>query len=314
MRTTEYLFVIAGYANDTERMASELNRRYADRNIRFLARDYPSRADKQASYVLELFRSVVNEVFGREGAANFCRDLERPCILSDGGDRRSKERFCANRGQLIACARARPKMLVALAAPWIAERVFEALPRSILIHQGPVAPPSADELATVVERLLPSLAVIRSFLLNLPLNKSAAKLPVRNFQHLNGTALARDVFQDPDRLTDHVEHWQGVLYDGSRQNPRKPIRGGYLLEGETILQRDRMHDAAQLGQQSREHVFHLLSAYHDFGVATVPGLHFDVFRLSASALDRSFCDQLTKAETDRNATHVNITPSDRAWE
>ena len=314
MQVTDYLFVIAGYSNEVDRVASRLNKRFADRNVRFLGRDYPVKAEKREAYVGDLLSDVVERVFGPHGAANFCRSIEKPCAHSDLGGRRDKERLCAGRTDVVACARQRPKMLVALLAPWIKDQFLQRAPRTFLPLEGPHVPPSEDALGSYIEDVMPTLTQIRNFLLNLPLNQLAVKLPVVNFQSKNDCSLTQLIQSHPEELIAAVREWQDKLYDSSIQNPRRRIRGGYRLTAEVTFQRDRLHDEARLGDASRGNVAHLLAAHHDYGAAVLPGLHFDVFRTGGSAIAVSFTDILIEEGTSAKATHVNITPCDRAWE
>ncbi len=84
-----------------------------------------------------------------------------------------------------------------------------------------------------------------------------------------------------------------------------------MLNDTVGFQQDRLHDTAQFGKASREDVFHLLNAYHKYGSAVEPGLHFDVTDKNGGALLEVFKDILTDKKSASSDTHINVTPCDR---
>ena len=85
-----------------------------------------------------------------------------------------------------------------------------------------------------------------------------------------------------------------------------------MMDEETAFQEDHLHRTVQIiGANSRRDGFHLLNAYHIYGVKTDPGFHFDVMNEAGAPIRRAFTDVLNGAAAGRTETHLNITPCDR---
>ena len=60
------LYFVTGFDDaDVERLAAELQRKYMDGSVRFLARHNPVRAEKRATYLKELVQSANDLIFGQ---------------------------------------------------------------------------------------------------------------------------------------------------------------------------------------------------------------------------------------------------------
>lgn len=313
VRDVQILFVIAGYSSNMDRVASRLNTRHATDNWHFIAKDYPVRADKRANYLHDLTKGVVEFIFGANGAANFCREAERPCAVDLAGARQ-KPKLCRRAGDVVACARGRPRMIVAVVEPNLRAEFFERFSRSLLIYSDAELTADEDTLSDYLVAKRKEILAIRHFLSNLPRGMDAPNLPYRNYQIPTGYSIAADVADDPAALVDTLNGYHRALYDGSLQNPRRQLRGGYRFPSDVVFQKDRLHDSAQLGEKSRKNAFHLINAYHTYGRAVEPGMHFDVFKLGGGQIGAAFDDILGGNQTGAAAHHVNVTPCDRAWE
>jgi hypothetical protein len=296
-----------------ERVASRLIARHANDNWHFIAKNYPVRADKRATYLHDLTGDIVEFVFGANGAANFCRDAERPCAVDMMGARQ-KPKLCQRSGDVVACARGRPRMIVAIVHPDVQAEFFERFSRSLLIYGAGELAADDDVVSEYVLARRNEILTIRHFLSNLPRGLDSPNLPYRNFQVLAGQPIAAEIAARPAGLIETLNGYQKALYDGSLQNPRRQLRGGYRFPNDLVFQRDRLHNTAQLGERSRKDAFHLINAYHTYGRAVDPGMHFDVFKLGGGQIGTAFDDVLGDNSTGAAAHHVNLTPCDRAWE
>lgn len=312
MRDVRILFVIAGYSQHTERLANALSKRHELDKWYFLARDYPSDPAKRAAYPKALISTVNQFVFGPGGATNFCRAAERPCSV-DEAKGLHKNQLCDRSGQDLACSRARPRMVVALAAPWIVERLFEACPRSLLIFSDPNVPLAEAAFSAFAASKVSEANEALRYVTNASLDRSVHNLPYLNFELPTGNPIAREVLERPAEIAQIMQRHHAALYDGALQNPRRKLRGGYRFSDDVAFQRDRLHSEARLGSPSREDVLHLFNAYHSYGVAIEPGFHFDVFERSSGRVGHAFLDVLSGEETGADAQHVNVTPCDRSW-
>ena len=110
-----------------------------------------------------------------------------------------------------------------------------------------------------------------------------------------------------------MRDYHKTLYRGDFVNPVKPgIKGAYLLDAQTAFQQDHLHKTLRIiGPNSGRDGFHLLNAYHVYGVKTDPGFHFDVMNEADDAIGRTFTDVLTGRTAGRTEKHLNITPCDR---
>ncbi|CAL1690585.1 hypothetical protein MMB232_00714 [Brevundimonas subvibrioides] len=312
MRDVRILFVIAGFSQHSERLANALSKRHEIDEWLFLARDYPNEAAKRIAYPKTLINAVNQVVFGPNGATNFCRGAERPCSV-DEAEGLHRNQLCDRSGQDLACSRARPRMVVALAAPWIVERLFEACPRSLLIFSDPTVDYTEAAFSAWAASKIGEINEVLRYITNASLNRSVHNLPYLNFQLPTGVPIAREVFERPAAIAEIMGRYHDALYDSGLQNPRRKLRGGYRFNDDVAFQRDRLHNEARLGALSRADVLHLFNAYHSYGIAVEPGFHFDVFERADGRVGHSFTDVLSGDQTGAEAQHVNITPCDRAW-
>ena len=141
----------------------------------------------------------------------------------------------------------------------------------------------------------------------------AAIVPDRNFQRLGNHPIAADAQGNLPCFSDILEKYHARLYRGDFTNPVKPgIRGAYMLDQFTAFQEDRLHRIVQIvGTQSRDDGFHLLNAYHIYGVKSDPGFHFDVMKVTGAAIGHILTDVLTGKATTGAESHLNATPCDR---
>jgi hypothetical protein len=137
-------------------------------------------------------------------------------------------------------------------------------------------------------------------------------LPLRNFQEKGGHLIAAKAQRNLGRFADTMEEFQKALYNPNFRNPRKPyMRGAYKLSDRIGFQRDRLHNYGHIGAASRDDVFHLINAYHLFGVAIFPGDHSDVMTQGDQPLQMVFADIITEKTSLPGDRHINITPCDR---
>lgn len=313
MRNVQILWVIAGYNQNIERTVSDLNRQYADSNWAFIGRDYPSKPERRAGYVRELGKTITQFIFQSPTATGFCRTLDQPCSLDLTQGHRS-HKVCQKAGSDLACTRERPVSVAAIVAPWLMDEFFAHFPRAFLIFSDSNLQPTTEDVGRFCEAQLGAVQAARHFMSNLSLSMNAPNLPYRNFQIPSDEPVSRTVADNPGDLAGIMQAFHDRIYDGALQNPRRKIRGGYILAEDLFFQRDRLHSEARVGAESREDVFHLLNTHHAYGSPVNPGMHFDVMRESAGALHKTFADVVTDDATDSSATHVNITPCDRTWE
>lgn len=307
------LYLVAGFDDpDAERQAAELQRQYEGGEVRFVARAYPVKPHKRAIYLRGLVGAANDVIFGPGDATNFCRRQDQPCALEAG--KRSRRTCDLARPGETACARARPQLVVTVCADQVFDEVFERLGRATLILRvpGPRLPPR-DELEALIDAFEPVAAAVELAISNRAKALYAPLVPDRNFQRLGGHGIARDAQADLPRFAEIMAGYHAALYRGDFANPVKPkIRGAYLLDADTAFQEDHLHRAVQtIGVESRRDGFHLLNAYHLYGVKTDPGFHFDVMNVDGGAIGHMLTDILT-GKTDGGAeTHLNATPCDR---
>lgn len=309
------LYLVAGFDDyDVERKAADLQRRFESGSVRFLARAYPVKVDRRAAYLRGLVKSANDLIFGRSGATNFCRRLDQPCALEAGTGKATRKTCERGKAKDTACARARPQLLIVICADQLFSEVFDRLGRGTLIMRvpGPTLPP-LDELGNLLAAFEPLANQVLATVTRRSKSLYAPLVPFGNFQRLGGHPIAADAQADLARFTEILERYHEQLYHGDFRNPEKPgIRGAYMLDADTAFQEDHLHRTLQtIGVESREDGFHLLNAYHVYGVKSDPGFHFDVMNVRGGGIGHMLKDVVTGAAKGGTDTHLNATPCDR---
>lgn len=314
MITLKRLYLIAGFDDtDVEKQAAELRRQFSAGTARFLARPYPVKSDKRAIYLKELVKSDNDVIFGSKTATNFCRKQDQPCSIEPRP--KGDQKHCEVSGGIeTGCARRRPQLVVVICADQIFADVFDKLGRGTLIlrQTGPKLP-SIKMLKEAIDAFEPVASSVVLTISNRAKSLYAPLVPDQNFQRLGAHPIARDIQTSPARFGEILQHYHAQLYRGNFINPKKRhIRGAYMLDTDTAFQQDRLHNTVQLiGAKSRENTFHLLNAYHVYGVKTDPGFHFDAMSADGNSIHHTFTDVLTGETSNAEDEHLNLTPCDR---
>jgi len=310
------LYLVSGFDDaDVERLAALLQRKYVDGSVRFLARPYPVKAEKRATYLKALVQSANDLIFGPGIATNFCRKQDQPCVLEAAKGNAGRRGTCerAKAGE-TACARSRPQLIVVISADQLFNQVFDKLGRGTLILRlpGPRLPP-IDALKNLIDAFEPIATAVISNVTNRNKSLYAALVPDRNFQRLGGHRIAADAQANPACFAATLKQYHERLYRGDFINPKKPgIHGAYMLDPDTAFQEDHLHRNVQtIGIESRRDGFHLLNAYHVYGVKSDPGFHFDVMNVGGGMIGPILTDVLTGKSNGGAETHLNATPCDR---
>jgi hypothetical protein len=308
------LFLVAGFGGqDLDARVSALQRRFEGGDRKFIWRVYPMNAEKRENYLRNLVYAANKVIFGKDGAVNFCRKQDQLCAISQGkGDVNGKK--CERKYlPLIACGRARPQLIVILCADRIYDEAFQRIGRAALLirFEGDQFPDD-DTVLAKIEEMEPIARQVINSITNRPKSHYAPLIPFVNFQKLAVEPIACDVQRRPEAFAEIMQGYHYKLYDGSFKNPKKNVRGAYMLDADTAFQQDHLHKTVQvIGKESHEDGFHLLNAYHLYGVGIDPGFHFDVMNINGNAINHVFEDVLTGEESNANDQHVNITPCDR---
>jgi hypothetical protein len=309
------LILVAGFeGGDVESQITSLQRRFESGSVRFLARRFPADPVKRVGYLRELVRAANEMIFGPDGATNFCRRLDQPCAI-EAREAKLKGKTCDHRQlKVTACARGRPQLIVVLCADHLFEEVFGRLGRAALILrlERPQLP-SVDELKKLIDAFEPIAAQVVLTVANRDKSLYAPLVPDRNFQRLGHHPIAAAIQAAPDQIATIFAKYHNELYRSDFKNPVKPqIRGAYMLDDETAFQEDRLHNTTQIiGDESRNDGFHLLNAYHVYGVKVDPGFHFDVMSVGGGAIGQVLTDVLTGNSASAAEEHLNATPCDR---
>lgn len=315
MITIKRLYLIAGFEGaDHERTVTALRRLYVGGDRQFISRLYPNQPGKQATYLHALVQDAVKFIFGSEGASNFCRRQDQPCALDPDGYRHQVRTCEVAKDEPVACARARPQVIIVLCADRLFDEVFERLGRATLILRltEPVLP-DANAVKALIDTFEPTATSVNDVVSQRGRSFLAPLVPFQNFQKGGSYEIARDAQADLASFRKIMTEYHATLYHGSFVNPvKRGIRGAYMFDGATAFQQDHLHKSVQIiGAESRRDGFHLLNAYHVYGVKTDPGFHFDVMNEEGGALGRSFTDVLYGRSSALMETHLNITPCDR---
>jgi len=309
------LYLVAGFNDqDVERKASDLQRRYESGSVRVLARAYPAKFDKRAKYLRELVKSANDLIFGTTGATNFCRRLDQPCVLDTGKGKATRKTCERGRAEGTACARTRPQLVIVICADQLFAEVFDRLGRGTLILRvpGPTLP-TLDDLKDQIDAFEPNARQVLATITGRSKSLYSPMVPDRNFQRLGGHSIAADAQADLARFAEVLERYHAQLYRGDFRNPvKRGVRGAYMLDADTAFQEDHLHRTVQIiGAESREDGFHLLNAYHIYGVKSDPGFHFDVMNVEGGGIGHILTDVVNGTATGGAETHLNATPCDR---
>lgn len=313
MQAVRYYFMFAGFTNpsgDINSFLAELQKRFGS-TFEFDGRILPINIIKQQEYTTQIGMKILERVFGKRGATSFCRNSNLPCANEEIQGSRKLCRI--EYGGQTACARMRPKLIIIICNDIVWSRLFDHLGRGVaMIKYASDALPSVTKMARKIEEAVPTLDQLFDRINNLPQNELAARMPYYNFQQISGNPIAMDVQSDLSKFEQTMKHYHSKLHDGGFQNPvKKYMRGGYRLDDRIAFQRDRLHSNATIGTSSRDHIFHLINAYHLYGVAVDPGYHFDVVAADGKQVGSKFRDVVTKKPSSSTSTHLNITPCDR---
>lgn len=310
------LYVLAGFNDaDIAQKAGNLQRRFEAGSVRFLARPYPAKPESRQNYLKMLVQAANDVIFNSTTATNFCRKQDQPCAAEVDRKKVGKNSCDQSYAAEAACARARPHLIVVICADQVFDEVFSKLGRGVLILRlaGPTLS-ALDVVKSSIDSFEPVAANIVLAVTNRSKSLYAPLVPDLNFQRLGNHPIARDIQANPAEFASILQKYHANLYKGDFKNPRKPqVRGGYMLDPNTAFQQDRLHSTVQIiGDESRRDGFHLINAYHTYGVKTDPGFHFDVMNAEGHAIRHNLTDILTKRVAGGGeATHLNATPCDR---
>lgn len=309
------LYIIAGFDDpDVERRASALQREFESGSVRFLGRPYPASSEKRAGYLKGLVKSANELIFGTGNATNFCRKLDQPCAVNSQKEKRMGKTCERSKAGDTACARMRPQLIIVVCADQIFDEAFKRLGRGTLILRvpGPNLPEHeliktrVDEFEPIAKEVLSKVSQRRKTLY-------APLVPDFNFQRLGKHGIAEEIQARPVDFASIIERYHAELYRGDFHNPvKRGIRGAYMLDSDTAFQEDHLHQTIQtIGTESRHDGFHLLNAYHVYGVKTDPGFHFDVMNTKGGPIRHELKDVLTGISSNATEVHLNATPCDR---
>ena len=292
-------------------MTARLRGHFRAHEVEFFGRDRPTSSwpTRMYEYRDSLTADLVSHVFGSSGQFGFC-SKGGSCAVADGRWRRASCR--RDPKENVACSRTRPDMLIFLCETAFYDVLFERYGRAALFMRLENSVDQADKIAELLRENMPLVRQIKTYLANLPLNNCAPRMPFDNFQIKGGQPIARDAQNNLKDFCNTMDTYHGVLHNPEFRNKRKPLmRGAYMFDSNIGFQRDRLHSTAYLGSESRADGYHLLNAYHMYGYAISPGLHFDVSKHGGGEVRYSFQDALTRKRTGPKATHLNVTPDDR---
>ena len=309
------LYLLCGFDDpDVERQASQLQQSYQAGSVRILGRTYPVKAEKHAAYLRGIVHAANDVIFGEGCATNFCRKLDQPCSLEAGKGKRSRATCELAKTGASACARLRPQIVVLVCADQLFDEAFGHLGRGVLFLRldGPKLPAAAD-LKAAIDGFEPIVEGVMAAVTRRAKSVYAPLVPDLNFQRLGGHAIAEAIQAEPARIAEILADYHQALYRGDFANPKKPsVTGAYMLDADTGFQQDHLHKTVQtIGQASRRDGFHLLNAYHVYGVKSDPGFHFDVMNVNGRQIGHILQDVLSGKSSVRVDTHLNATPCDR---
>jgi hypothetical protein len=307
----KFLFFFAGYRTDCGKSLSMLKKRFSsNENVEDIAFDWRKLFPVQSpeKYWQSVADAIVAFVFGPDGATGFC-GLDGGCSKDEAVVR--GKRCSKSSDRSVACRKTQPTGIVLFVPSeelLLARKLFGSSFLIISIDRVDVE----NDLFGTASSAYRRIKAIKSYILNLPLEKKVIFLPFSNFYERTLSEDYANLWRQDFDFAAAADAAHRELYDRSLQNPsKKQVRGGYRLDNTVFFQRDRLHDSAKLGENSRSHGYHLLRAFFRFGVAVRPGLHFDVMREDGRSLNKQFFDFLTGELSRADSAHVNISPCDR---
>ena len=305
-----YLVVLAGFAGSWERVAARLRSRFKPHEVEFLGRDRPGNWEaKKFLYRDALTQDVVERIFGKGEQYGFC---SKDGHCSVGQEKWSRATCRRDVKEQVACRRNRPDLLILVCPDVVFDMMFDKFGRAALLLTVDDEMIGEETLSSLLDAYLPVFRNIKNYLSNLPQSNYAPRLPLVNFQDLGGHAIAQDAQKDLTKFQDTMEHYHKSLSSPLFRNKRRPyMRGAYMLDHRIGFQRDLLHSSAQVGCASRQDGYHLLNAFHMYGLAISPGWHFDVSRHEGGEVGYEFRDVLTGDYSTTKDMHVDITPDDR---
>lgn len=311
MRQISNLFVLAGYTGDLNRpIASIKSLNTLGDTSDSIGRTYPTNIGKQQAYIKDIAKILMDYIFDPDPSTAFCRNFDQPCMVDS---EKGRGKTCIKPGGPTACFRARPKMIVIVAHPRVWDELFKTLGRAVLLIKYDKEDLSdLESLKDFISNSKPHINAAKEFLYTIPPSILAPIMPLNNFQVKSGHKISEDVQRNIADLPKTLKDYHAILYDAKFSNyVKKYMKGGYRLTDKVAFQRDKLHNFAQLGQSSRDNVFHLINAHHFYGAHFPIGTHFDVTEDSGGALHEVFQDILTGSPSSGSSKHENITPCDR---
>lgn len=304
-----YLVVLVGFKWPWGQAAKAVRSRLPGISFDFVGRDRPLRwEDRKYEYRDKVAEDLVDQLFGKGQNVKFCR-ADGTCAQDEG--RWSRANCKKSIVEESACARRRPEMLLFVCAPDSFELFFEKFGRAGLFICA-TENAAINATAEIIAEAIPEIAKIRTYLANLSNSNYAPRVPLNNFQEKGGHFIAMQAQANLTNFCETMEGFRKKLYSANFQNYRKKyMRGAYMLDERIGFQRDRLHSDAQVGAESRANGYHLLNAFHMYGVPVVPGYHLDVSPADGNAIGWVFEDILNGQLSKASATHVNVTPCDR---
>ncbi|WP_281823752.1 hypothetical protein [Sphingobium sp. BS19] len=282
--------------------------------MRIIGRTYPVKAQKRAAYLRGLVHAANNVIFGEGSATNFCRKLDQPCALEASKGKRSRATCEHAKTNVSACARSRPQIVVLICSDQMFDEAFDHLGRGVLfLRLASPQLPATKDLKAAIDDFEPIVEGVMAAVTQRVKSLYAPLAPDRNFQRVGGHAIAKAVQADPARFAEILSDYHVALYRSDFANPKKPgITGAYMLDADTGFQQDHFHKTVQtIGLESRKDGFHLLNAYHVYGVKSDPGFHFDVMNVNGRAIGHILQDVVSGKSSVRGDLHLNATPCDR---
>ncbi|HEX7852518.1 MAG TPA: hypothetical protein VF523_10010 [Burkholderiales bacterium] len=308
------LFLVAGFeGQDLEARIHSLQQGFEGGDHKFVVRVYPTNATKRTAYLQKLVQDANKLIFGEGGATNFCRKQDQLCALAHDSAKGNVKHCERKHMAVTACGRTRPQLVIILCASRIFDEAFKRLGRATLIVRFDSDEfPASEAVLETIAAFEPTVQKVITAVNNRSKTLYAPLMPFRNFQEPAEARIAAEVQANPAAFDDIMQSHHQRLYDGGFKNPKRNIRGAYMFDGQTAFQQDHLHKTVQvIGQDSRTDGFHLLNAYHLYGVRTDPSFHFDVMNAEGKAINHVFEDVLTGTKTDARDRHLNITPCDR---
>ena len=305
-----YLFFLAGFGWQWEQGSATMTAQLRPKPIEFIGTNRTKSWNVDIhGFVDRIAQSLVDRLFGVEGQTAFC-GADGNCAVESV--RWSRQNCQPDPAARLICRRRRPEMLVIACAQTLYPTLLKKLGRAALLLPLPDET-DAKGVADAISAQFAALIGIKDFLINLPRNILAPYMPYHNFQHIGSYPIAAEVQADWEGFESLMRSYHGLLHDPSFRNARRGYMiGAYKLDTRVGFQRDRLHKHdAPIGSDSRVDRYHLLNAYHTYGLPIVPHLRFDVSAHDGKRVGHSFVDVLTGKCSDAEISHLDISPDDR---